>query len=93
MSAPDMLPDDVADLLSAILAALDIPLPAVEDDSDRKHYRLLERRTADVRIALGALLAHPKHPDLRDDAAYIRDCTAEHPVIYTPFLPDQGGEG
>lgn len=92
MSERTMLPADVAELLSAILAALDIPLPAVEDGNDRKHYRLLGRRTTDVRVALSALLAHPEHPDLRDDAAYIRDCTAEHPVTYTPFFPDREAE-
>ncbi|WP_435185952.1 hypothetical protein [Streptomyces sp. bgisy126] len=91
MSEHVTLPADVAELLSAILAALDIPLPAVEDGNDRKHYRLLARRTTDVHVALSALLAHPEHPDLRDDAAYIRDCTAEHPVTYAPFFPDRAG--
>ncbi|MFE7582509.1 hypothetical protein ACFU5Y_13250 [Streptomyces gardneri] len=91
MSERDMLPADVTDLLSAVVTALDIPLPSVEDGNDRKHYRLLERRTSDVRVALAALLAHPHYPDLCDDAGYIRDRTAQYPVTYTPF--DSGRTG
>ncbi|MFB7427341.1 hypothetical protein ACFC0K_29065 [Streptomyces hydrogenans] len=93
MNKRNRLPADVAELLAAVVAALDLPLPAVEYGADREHYRLLERRSADVRIALGALLCHPEYPDLRDDAAYLRGCTAEHPITYTPFLPSTGEEG
>ncbi|MGW5776047.1 hypothetical protein [Streptomyces sp. NPDC003863] len=93
MSGPDMLPADVADLLTAIVEALDIPLPSIEDADERKHYQLLERRAMDVRIALQSLLRHRSHPDLRDDAAYLRRWTAEYPVTYTPFRSDRTEEG
>ncbi|ROQ32408.1 hypothetical protein EDD98_1392 [Streptomyces sp. PanSC19] len=94
MSERDMLPADVAELLTAVVDALDIPLPAVEDADERKHYRLLDRRTMDVRIALQAVLRHRSHPDLREDAAYIRRWTAEYPVTYMPFRSDRTeGEG
>ncbi|MET9728484.1 hypothetical protein [Streptomyces zaomyceticus] len=90
----EMLPADVTDLLSAIVEALDIPMPSIEDADERKHYRLLERRATDVRIAWRSLLRHPSHPDLHYDAAYIRTCTAEQPVTYTAYEPDRaGGEG
>ncbi|MEU6165386.1 hypothetical protein [Streptomyces tanashiensis] len=90
----DMLPADVTNLLSAVVEALDIPLPSIEDTDERKYYRLLERRAMDVRISLWSLLRHPDHPDLHHDAAYIRTCTAEQPVTYTPFDSGRtGGEG
>ncbi|AJF66305.1 hypothetical protein SVTN_19840 [Streptomyces vietnamensis] len=92
MSGRDMLPADVVDLLSAIVEALDIPLPSVEDTDERKHYQLLDRRTMDVRIALQSLLRHRSHPDLHDDAAYIRRWTAEYPVTYMPFRSDRTEE-
>ncbi|MFE6816194.1 hypothetical protein [Streptomyces sp. NPDC057677] len=84
-SGRDTVPADVTDLLSAIVEALDLPLPSIEDIDERRHYRLLERRATDVRIALRSMLRHPDHPDLHHDAAYIRTCTAEQPVTYTAY--------
>ncbi|MFE0699871.1 hypothetical protein [Streptomyces sp. NPDC058872] len=92
MSGRDMLPADVAELLTAVLEALDMPLPSNEDGDDRKYYRLLERRTSGVRVALRSLLAYPDYLDLPGDAAYIRKYTAEHPVTYTPFVSSRTGE-
>ncbi|MFI8511252.1 hypothetical protein ACIGHB_08960 [Streptomyces sp. NPDC085460] len=83
------LPADVADLLTAVVEALDIPIPSIESADERKHYRLLEDRTMYALVALRCLLRHRDHPDLADDAAYIRRCTAETPVTYTPFRSDQ----
>ncbi|MFJ6447105.1 hypothetical protein ACIQNV_10990 [Streptomyces hydrogenans] len=93
MSEPDTLPADVADLLAAVAEALDIPIPSIETADERNHYRLLDRRTMDVRIALQCLLRHRDHPDLADDAAYIRSWTAEYPVTYTPFFSRTEEEG
>ncbi|MFB7937353.1 hypothetical protein [Streptomyces sp. NPDC056049] len=88
------LPADVADLLTAVVEALDLPIPSIETVDERKHYRLLEYRTMHARIALQCLLRHRDHPDLADDAAYIRRCTAEHQVNYTPYDSDwTKGEG
>ncbi|MFG2841263.1 hypothetical protein ACGFYE_40525 [Streptomyces zaomyceticus] len=92
MSERGPLPADVADLLSAVLESLDIPLPSPEDGDARAHCRLLHLRASDVRVALGALLAHPEYPDLRADAAYIRKGTAKLPVTYTPFVSCRTGE-
>ncbi|MFF0484120.1 hypothetical protein [Streptomyces sp. NPDC004435] len=89
MSKRDPLPADVADLLTAVVEALDLPIPSIETADERKHYRLLENRTMHARIALQSLLRHRAHPDLADDAAYIRRCTAEHPVTYTPYKSDR----
>ncbi|MFB8040620.1 hypothetical protein ACFC8F_04895 [Streptomyces hydrogenans] len=93
MNKRNMLPADVTELLTAVLAALDLPLPSNEDGDDRKHYRLLQLRASNVRVALGALLNHPQHPDLHDDAAYIRKGTAQLPITYTPFFSRTEEEG
>ncbi|MFF9503815.1 hypothetical protein [Streptomyces sp. NPDC014656] len=85
MSESDTLPADVVDLLTAVVEALDLPIPSIETADERKHYRLLEDRTMHARIALQCLLRHRDHPDLPDDTAYIRRCTAEHPITYTPY--------
>ncbi|WP_406367233.1 hypothetical protein [Streptomyces sp. NBC_01546] len=72
-----------ADLLAAIVAALDVPLPSIADTDERLYYRLLEQRACSVRILLRANLAHSRDPWLA--ASSIRRRTAEEPVTYTPF--------
>ncbi|MCY0924810.1 hypothetical protein OTB20_00965 [Streptomyces sp. H27-H1] len=69
----------VADLLSAIVAALDVPLPSLAATDERAYLRLLERRTGDVRI----VVAYAE--DRWEAASEIRRRTAEAPVTYTPF--------
>ena len=91
MSEHAPLPADVADLLAAVAEALDIPIPSIETADECKHYRLLEDRTMHTRVALQSLLRHRDHPDLADDAAYIRRCTAEYPVTYAPFRSSEAG--
>ncbi|MFF9341621.1 hypothetical protein ACF1CG_18000 [Streptomyces sp. NPDC014773] len=93
MSEPDKLPADVAELLTAVVEALDLPIPSIESADERKHYRLLEDRTMHTRVALQSLLRHRDHPDLADDAAYIRRCTAEYPVTYAPFISSRADGG
>lgn len=82
----------VADVLAAIVEALDVPMPAVDEADERAHYRLLDNRAADVRIVLAALLRHPGPLD--NTADIIRRRTADQPVTYTPFVFERdGGEG
>ncbi|WP_328740105.1 hypothetical protein OHA91_25865 [Streptomyces erythrochromogenes] len=78
-------------LLDAVVAALDLPLPSIEAADERIYYRLLERRALAVRITLAANRAGTRDPRLA--AAVIRTRTAEEPVSYTPFEPDKAGEG
>ncbi|MGW5394741.1 hypothetical protein [Streptomyces sp. NPDC003952] len=79
----------VADLLRAIVEALDVPLPSVADADERVYHRLLERRTSDVRIVLDVMLRMGGDP--WENASDIRRRTAEEPVTYTPFVFKDGG--
>ncbi|MFJ3637949.1 hypothetical protein [Streptomyces sp. NPDC090112] len=78
------------DLLDAIVAALNLPLPSIEVADERLHYRLLVRRALAVRIIIEANRAVTRDPRLAADA--IRTRTAEEPVTYTPFKGETNGE-
>ncbi|GGR85705.1 hypothetical protein Snoj_44120 [Streptomyces nojiriensis] len=80
----------VADLLSAIVAALDVPLPALAEADERAYHRILQRRASDVRIVLRVMLRHRGDGDLWESASEIRHRTAEEPVSYTPFVFKDG---
>lgn len=80
-----------ADLLDAIVAALDLPLPSIADDDERRYYRLLERRAIAVRIIVKTNRAASRDPRLAADM--IRTRTAEEPVTYTPWEDDKDGDG
>lgn len=71
------------DLLAAVVAALDVPLPSIADADERLYYRLMERRMSDLRVVLAAMLAHGGDP--WENASEIRRRTAEEPVLYIPF--------
>ncbi|MFJ9434061.1 hypothetical protein ACIRQY_31015 [Streptomyces sp. NPDC101490] len=86
------LPGEVTHLLTVIVAALDIPLPSIEDSDEAARHAVLDERAAGVRIALSVLLGHPCSGDLEDTARYIRERTAEYPVTYTPFSDRRTGE-
>lgn len=77
------------DLLGAIVEALDLPLPSIEEADERLYYRLLERRALAVRIVIESNRAVTRDPRLAADA--IRTRTAEEPVTYTPFEPMKDG--
>ncbi|WP_183064591.1 hypothetical protein [Streptomyces sp. gCLA4] len=77
------------DLLDAIVAALDLPLPSVEAADERAYYRLLERRALAVRIIIESNRAVSRDPRLAADA--IRTRTADEPVTYTPNEFDKNG--
>ncbi|MEU7067742.1 hypothetical protein [Streptomyces sp. NPDC046161] len=72
-----------ADLLAAIVNALDVPLPSLAEADERTYYQLLERRASDVRVVVAVNLSHSRDPWLA--ASEIRRRTAEGPVTYTPF--------
>jgi hypothetical protein len=74
----------VADLLAAVVEALDMPLPSLDDADERAYHRLLERRTSGVRIALEVKLQY-LGDDVRGTTDAIRRRTAEEPITYTPF--------
>ncbi|MEV6331471.1 hypothetical protein [Streptomyces sp. NPDC051909] len=83
---------DVAELLAAIVEALDVPMPSIDRADQREHYSLLRARSSDVRIALHALLRYPGVLD--DTIEDIRRWTARNPVTYTPFVfEEREGEG
>ncbi|MFD3530093.1 hypothetical protein [Streptomyces sp. NPDC058664] len=87
------LDGDVTGLLTAIVEALDVPMPSVRRADEQEHYRLLERRSADVVIALSVLLRHPGNDILDATVRELRRWTARRPVTYTPFRSkEQGGE-
>lgn len=74
------LPPDVAELLAAIAAAAEVPLPDITDAAEAAHTRLLTTRALDIRIAAQAVL------DGADTEMYtglLRAWTARHPVTYT----------
>lgn len=75
------LPTEVRDLLAAVVEALDVPLPDITDAAERQHYRLVQRRAADVHVTLAVLLESGA-TDLTHDAQVIRTRTAETPVTY-----------
>ncbi|MCX5013508.1 hypothetical protein OG765_21295 [Streptomyces sp. NBC_00555] len=77
------------DLLTAVVAALDVPLPSIADADERLYHRLLERRMSDVRVVLAAMVRHGGDP--WENASEIRRRTAEVPVTYTPFEFTQDG--
>ncbi|MFJ3861039.1 hypothetical protein ACIPRL_33030 [Streptomyces sp. NPDC090085] len=79
-----------ADLLDAIVEALNVPLPSIAATDERLYYRLLDRRALAVRITLEANRSGTRDPRLA--ARMIRTRTAEEPVTYTLFEPKKDGE-
>ncbi|MFE2547698.1 hypothetical protein ACFXGI_03980 [Streptomyces sp. NPDC059355] len=80
-----------ADLLDAIVEALNVPLPSIADADERLYYRLLARRALAVRIVIATNRVVSRDPQLAADA--IRVQTAEDPVTYALFkAAKDGGE-
>ncbi|MFF1557049.1 hypothetical protein [Streptomyces sp. NPDC058279] len=77
------------DLLEAIVAALNLPLPSITEADERLYYRLLERRALAVRIVIESNRAVSRDPRLA--AAAIRTRTAEEPVTYTLWEDKKDG--
>lgn len=76
MSAP--IPEPAADLLRAVLEALDIPYPATVGDNEQ-HARILGDRVMHTVIALRDVLDHRPYTDIEWSTAYLRKKLAEHP--------------
>ncbi|MDX3312085.1 hypothetical protein P1S61_24040 [Streptomyces sp. ME08-AFT2] len=83
------LPGAVSDLLTAVVEALTVPLPSIDEGDERAYHRLLERRTSDVRIILASILDYPDVP-IDNDPAAVRARTADTPVAYA--LYEDGGQ-
>jgi len=81
---PGTLPTPVTDLLAAVVEALDIPLPSIDDADERAYTVLLERRATLVRIQLAALLDFP-NVDISRDAAELRSYASLAPVTYAVY--------
>lgn len=86
------LPESVRDLLAAVVEALTVPLPSIDEGDERAYHRLLERRTTDVRIILGSIVDYPNVP-IDNDADDVRARIAETPVTYALYEPQADGGG
>lgn len=84
------LPPAVSDLLAAVVEALTVPLPTIDEHDERAYNRLLVRRTSEVRIMLGSIVDHP-HVPIDNDPADIRARTADTPVTYALYEPEADG--
>lgn len=84
------IPAPVADLLAAVVEALDIPLPCFAEADERAHARLLHHRAGRAVIALRGVL--DQGHDVDDSTEWLRARTAEEPVTYTPWKRPEGGE-
>ncbi|WP_327300780.1 hypothetical protein [Streptomyces goshikiensis] len=71
------------DLLSAVVGALEVPLPASATTDQAAYHRLLERRVSELQSALVLMLAYGADP--WQFASVIRRRTDEAPVTYAPF--------
>ncbi|MFE1402729.1 hypothetical protein ACFW5D_03445 [Streptomyces sp. NPDC058770] len=89
-----VLDEAVRDLLTATVAALDLPLPGLDEAAERAYYRLLELRATDVRASLGALADFWHAGSVAMSAADIRRRTAAEPIDYAPFVfrEEEGAE-
>ncbi|MEV8565659.1 hypothetical protein AB0436_08785 [Streptomyces sp. NPDC051322] len=86
MSDRPVLDEAVTELLAAVVAALDLPLPALDADDERAHHRLLELRALDVRVVLDVLTRSQYPGAVAESAAEIRRRTTTEPVNYAPFV-------
>lgn len=78
-----------ADLLAAVVEALDVPLPSIAIADERAYHLLMERRMSDLRSVLTVMFAVDGDPWVT--AATIRRRTADEPVTYTPYKPKMDG--
>ncbi|MFE2548563.1 hypothetical protein ACFXGI_08450 [Streptomyces sp. NPDC059355] len=78
-----------ADLLDAIVEALNVPLPSIAKADERLYYRLLARRALAVRIVIATNRVVSRDPQLAADA--IRVQAAEDPVTYALFKAEKDG--
>jgi hypothetical protein len=84
-TTPSVPAADVADLLSAIYDALDIPLAATEENQRRRGH-VLDSRLIDVQTILGSAL-RPSIFTLTEQAEKLREWVKQSPTDYTPWKP------
>jgi hypothetical protein len=75
------LPDDVRELLAAVVTALDVPL-ADRTEDDKARAELLSRRASDARIILAAAI---KGDIVADCTRQLHSWIAEHPVTFVSW--------
>lgn len=84
------LPEDVRELLAAVVDGLTVPLAGTSAD-DKVRAVLLDRRASDVLVIVEAVL---KGDDVARSAKHLREWTAQQPVTYTPYAPPaERGDG
>lgn len=75
------LPEDVRQLLQAVVDALDVPLAdRIEDDTTRA--LLLSQRASDARIVIASVL---NGNQVAPATAHLREWTAQHPITFTSW--------
>jgi hypothetical protein len=82
----------VTELLAAIVEALDVPLPGLDEKAERAQHNLMERRVSDVHATLASMLAYPGPIDGRE-ARSLRQRTALNPVTYTVWEQPEPATG
>ncbi|MFB7554055.1 hypothetical protein [Streptomyces sp. NPDC056154] len=92
MSDRPALDEAVRDLLAAVVAALDLPLPALDAADEHAHSLLLEIRASDVRIVLDVLTRSRHRGAVAESAAEIRRRTAREPLDYAPYVFREEGD-
>ncbi|MCP9209304.1 hypothetical protein [Streptomyces cucumeris] len=87
------IPEPTADLLRAVLEALDIPYPATIGDGEI-HDRLIATRAMHAKIALHNVLDDGPDLGIEWTTAYLRARLAEHPPTGYRAVGDRrpGGE-
>jgi hypothetical protein len=91
MSDRPGLDEAVTDLLAAVVAALALPLPALDADDERAHLRLLQVRALDVRVVLDVLTRCQHSGAVAASAAELRRRISTAPVDYAPFVSREEG--
>jgi hypothetical protein len=81
------LPDPVTALLQAVIEAIDLPLAGAIEDHDARAL-LLDLRAGDACVILAAAL---RGDNVADCAEQLREWTANRPVTYTVWVPEQDG--
>jgi hypothetical protein len=72
--------DDIRDLLTAVLEALDIPHPATVGHTE-VYARIRDERATHAVVALRSILDNKPLMDAEWTAAYLRERLAEHPPV------------
>jgi hypothetical protein len=84
-----VLPEPVRELLAAIAAALDVPIPAIGQEHERAHAELLPQRAKRTAIIVQSVL---RGHDATICTEQLRRWTAETPVTYPEYKRGEGGQ-